>query len=180
MFMFGEAFAVNPLLGAWSSRCAPDGSGNFNIETFQFKKNEATYSIKTYYDSNCNNKISTLSTQREYKLGERLPGTADIRKLDYIFKSVYMTYNDQAAVNKANQSRNYGFSNWAVNQPQNVSHLKLSPSASPEHANGEKFYTIVKITTDKLFMGDYDSGKGDSDHTRLSKVYPVPFIKESI
>lgn len=178
IFTVCEAAPVDSLQGTWSSKCAADGSGNFNIETFVFKPKNATYSIKTYKDASCTQKISTLDTYRNFKLGNAVPGLANTRELDYDFKSVTMMYNDSAMVNQANQSKYYGLSDWGMNQPKEVAGLKQNNSAFPEHSRGEKFFTIVEIENDKLLMGDYASGKGVSADTRLSKIYDVPFYKE--
>jgi hypothetical protein len=167
------------LAGTWSSKCASDDSGNFIIETFKFADKSASYSVKTYSDSACKKHISTLATYRNFKLGESINKLADTRKLDYTFKSVTMTFTDQLAVANANKLPDYyGFTNWRLNQPKDVAGLKRVNTSNPEHTKGEKFYTIVKIDKNKLYMGDYSSGSGTSDKTRLSTIYNVPFIKE--
>lgn len=166
------------LVGTWSSTCARDDQGTYNIETFNFSKYRAIYSIKTYADSKCTKPISTLSAYRRYKLGEPISGMKNTRKLDYVFKSVTMTYNNPKAVTLANQNQYYGFTHWKLNRPKVVTNLKRNKEASPEHASGDKFFTIVKIEKDRLYMGDYASGAGTSDKTRLSKIYNVPFIKQ--
>lgn len=166
------------LTGTWSSACASDHSGNFNREIFNFKGDEATYSIKTYSDSSCKTLISTLKTDRTYQLGDVISGL-DNQKLDYTFKSVTMTYHNAAILASANKAPGYyGFSDWKLNQSKVISGLKKTPSSDAEHAQGEKFFTIVKIDGNKIYMGDYDSGAGTSDQTRLSRIYTVPFIKE--
>ena len=164
--------------GTWSSECAPDDSGHSVIETFHFSGNTATYSVKTYSDTTCSVPISTLITYRNYKLGEAVPGMVNTRKLDYVFNSITMTYNNQETITSANNSPGYyGYTNWELNEPKDVSGLKQMNSSSPEHAKGEKFYTIVRINNNKLYMGNYDSGIGTSDKTRLNAIYEVPFIK---
>ncbi len=174
-----HAASNKPLQGTWSSKCASDGSGNYNIETFVFKNQNAIYMIQTYSDASCHHKISTLNTYRNYKPGKAVPNLANTKELDYTFKSVTMTYNDPSAVNQANKSEDYGFSNWKINESKEVAGLKRNASAYPEHAQNDKFYTIVKIEKDKLFMGDYASGKGISPNTRLSAIYNVPFNKSN-
>jgi hypothetical protein len=165
------------LFGTWSSKCAANDSGNFIIETFHFVDEAATYSVKTYSDSVCKKPISTLTTYRSYNLGDS--DSADIRKLDYVFKSVTMTYKNKSAIADANKSPGYyGFTDWQLDKAKDVSGLKLSNSSSPERTDGEKFYTIVKIDKNKLYMGDYSSGAGTSDKSRLSAIYKIPFIKE--
>ena len=168
------------LTGVWSSKCASDGTGNFNIETFKFSGNSANYSINTYRDSACKKPISSLKTYRDFKLGAKVNGLPHTRKLDYVFNNVTMTYTDSSVIKEANISPGYyGFTQWKLNQPHDVSGQKRTPSSSPEHSKGEKFYTIVKIDNDKLYMGDYSSGSGASDKTRLSAIYNVPFIKHN-
>jgi hypothetical protein len=168
----------NLLTGTWSSECASNDAGSFIIETFKFANESATYSIKTYSDSACKKHISTLDTYREYTLGEAVKGMPDTRKLDYTFKSVAMTYTDLSSVAAANQLPGYyGFTDWKLNQSKDVSGLKRINSSSPEHSKGERFYTLVKKDKNKLYMGDYSSGAGTSDETRLSAIYNVPFIK---
>jgi hypothetical protein len=167
------------LAGTWSSKCASDDVGSFIIETFKFAGKSASYSVKTYSDSVCKKPISTLETYRNFKLGESTGELANNRKLDYIFKSVTMTFTDQSSVADANKLPGYyGFTNWKLNQPKEVSGLKRMNTSNPEHTKGEKFYTIVKIDKNKLYMGDYSSGAGTSDKTRLSTIYNIPFIKE--
>jgi hypothetical protein len=166
------------ITGTWSSACAAGDAGNFVIETFKFAGHSATYSIHTYRDAACTQPLSTLTTYRTFKLGDSVPGLADTRKLDYVFHAVTMTYLDPSIIVEANKSPGYyGFTNWVKDQPKNVANLRRTSSSTPEHHKGEKFYTIVKITSDKLYMGDYDSGAGDSEATRLSAIYKVPFIK---
>lgn len=166
------------LTGTWSSACASDDAGNFNIETFVFSGNSATYSVNTYRDSGCKHAISKLTTYRIFKLGRLVPKLANTRKLDYTFKSVTMTYTSPAAVAVANKNGDYGSRDWTLNLPKNVSGLKRAKSSSPEHAKGEKFYTLVQIHKNKLYMGDYGSGTGASEKGRLSTIYNVPFIKQ--
>jgi len=176
---FANADENHLLAGTWSSKCASNDSGSYIIETFKFTDKSAIYSIKTYSDSACKKHISTLATYRNFKLGESIRELADSRKLDYIFKSVTMTFTDESVVADANKLPGYyGSTNWKLNQPKEVSGLKRMNTSNPEHTKGEKFYTIVKIDKNKLFMGDYSSGAGTSDKTRLSSIYNVPFIKE--
>ncbi len=178
--MFSSIAHASELSGTWSSKCAADESGNYNIETFQFSEHTAIYAVKTYSDPQCSHKISTLQTYRNFELGKPVAGLLQTRKLNYTFKSVTMAYNDSAAVKAANQAKDYGFDSWVLNYPKEVAQLKRNNSAYPEHSRGEKFYTIVKIDKNQLYMGDYGSGKGDSEATRLSQIYKVPFIKEAI
>lgn len=176
--VFSSIAHANELSGTWSSICASDGSGKYNIETFEFSEHTAIYAVKTYSDAKCSQKISTLQTYRNYELGKPVTGLPQTRKLTYTFKSVTMAYNDPAAVKAASQAKDYGFDNWVLNSPKEVAKLKRNTSTEPEHYQGEKFYTIVKIEKDRLYMGDYASGKGDSEATRLSQIYKVPFLKE--
>jgi hypothetical protein len=164
------------LAGTWSSKCAANNSGGFTIQTFNFTGNAAAYSVNTYSDSDCRKQISDLISNRTYLVNG--PFKSGARKLDYVFNSVTMTYTDPSLVQAANAIPGYyGFTNWVLNQPKDVTGLKRIGSSSPEHAKGEKFYTIVKIDKDILYMGDYSSGAGTSDATRLSLIYNVPFIK---
>jgi hypothetical protein len=164
------------LAGTWSSKCAANNSGGFTIQTFNFTGNNAAYSVNTYSDSDCRKQISDLISNRTFSLGGPFKG--DTRKLDYVFNSVTMTYTDPSLVQAANAVPGYyGFTNWVLNQPKDVTGLKRIGSSTPEHAKGEKFYTIVKKDNDILYMGDYSSGAGTSDATRLSLIYNVPFIK---
>ena len=64
-----------------------------------------------------------------------------------------MAYNDPAAVAAANQAKDYGSSNWMLNQPKAVTGLSRTLSASPEHAKGDKFFTIVKIDKNQSIHG---------------------------
>lgn len=166
------------LSGTWSSQCASNDTGSFVIETFKFSGQSASYSVNTYRDALCKKHISTLATYRNFKLGGLIDKLADTRKLDYVFNSVTMTYANQSAVAYANKKPGYyGFTNWKLNQSKIVSGLKRIATSNPEHTKGEKFYTIVKIDNNKLYMGDYSSGAGTSDKTRLSAIYKVPFIR---
>lgn len=169
----------NLISGTWSSECASDNSGHSMTETFYFSGSTATYSIKTYSDMECSAPLSTLTTYRKYKLGNAVPGMANTRKLDYVFNSVTMTYHSQEAVAAANKAPGYyGYTNWKLDQSKDVTGLKKMSGSSSEHAKGEQFYTIVRIDNNKLYMGDYDSGAGTSDKTRLKAIYEVPFIKQ--
>ncbi len=170
----------NLLAGTWSSQCAPNDTGNFMIETFKFTKNSANYSVKTYDDSVCKKHISTLTTYRDFKLGKLTSKSSNTRNLDYTFKSVTMIFTNPSAVADANKLPGYyGFTNWKLNQSKEILGLKRVNTSNPEHTQGEKFYTIVKIDQNKLYMGDYSSGAGTSDRTRLSVIYSVPFISEN-
>lgn len=181
-FLFYGSFVLadnDGIIGVWSSACAKDDQGNYNIETFRFSKNNnAVYSIHTYADAQCQEPLSTLSAYRSYQLGEPVAGMENTRKLDYVFKSITMTYKNPQSVAKANKNKNYGFSDWKLNQPKIVTNLKRDKEADREHAMGDRFFTIVKIEKDRLFVGDYASGTGKSANSRLSKIYEVPFVKQ--
>ncbi len=173
-----KANNANQLIaGTWSSVCAPDDDGNYIIETFIFSANSANYSINTYRDAYCKQQLSKLTTYRNFILGDKVPNLVNTYKLDYVFNKVTMAFTDSRAVTMANKSKSYGFSNWVINQARNVSGMKRDKTASAEHAVGEKFYTIVQIQKNKLYMGDYASGTGTSAKERLSSIYNIPFLK---
>ncbi|MDR3492478.1 MAG: hypothetical protein P4M12_10665 [Gammaproteobacteria bacterium] len=167
------------LTGTWSSVCAIGDDGKFLIETFVFKNNSAQYSVKSYEDTTCKNLLSTLVTERTFTLGDLIPHSDNIRKLNYIFKSVSMSFSNKSLVTTANSgSGYYGFNNWVINQAKDVSGLRKTSKSDKEHAKGDRFYTIVKIDKNNLYMGDYASGDGASEKTRLSSIYKVPFIRQ--
>lgn len=170
---------ANKLLsGTWSSKCASDDTGRYNIETFKFSGDTAAYSIKTFTDSACKKLISTMTNHRTFKLGDQV-SALQAHNLDYTFKSVTYAVNDKGLLKEANQPPGfYQYTHWQLNQARDVSGLKKFASSTIEHEKGKQFFTIVRIEGNKLYMGDYSSGIGDSENTRLSALYNVPFIKQ--
>lgn len=177
-----SAFASmnSSLEGTWSSVCAKGKDNHYVRETLKFSGNSVIHSINNYADPGCYNPRSSLITFRTFKLGAPVAGLANTRKIDYVVHSVTMTYKDPSMIAPANASPGYyGFTNWKINQPKEISNLKRTINSNrAERAKGEKIFAIVKVDKNKLYIEDYNSGSRTSEATRSTAICKIPFKKE--
>jgi hypothetical protein len=94
-----------------------------------------------------------------------LPGVKD---LDYTVKSITVTFHTMDVVNKANQMKYLGYSDWQVNVTRDITG---APGIS---SKGDKRYEIFRIENgNKLYIGSNEAMGSSSRPTSLHHSYAI-------
>lgn len=156
--------------GTWQDSCqqvVQDGDVKNQKTTFTFYGDTVTIERIDYQDNDCSIKTSSLVFTGTYAIhrGTTLPG---VRDLDYTVKSITVTFHTMAAVNKVNQMKYLGYSDWQVNVTRDITG---APGIS---SKGDKLYEIFRIENgNKLYIGSNEAIGSSSRPTSLRRFYAI-------
>ena len=158
------------IYGTWQTDCTTSNSDS-ELRSYQSRisiSDDDTYVEKFYeYDNNnCSEKTllaSTFMTRGQIKLG--IENYRGIREINIKPKSVYYSFKNQPEVNKMNQQKFCGFSNWERNEYKNVTNSDCIDSHSMM-----TIFTIMKATQNNIYTGDTSDYPGDSPETRPTEI----------
>ena len=157
--------------GTWQDSCqqvVQDGEVKHQRTTYHYSGDTVTIERIDYQDENCNIKSSSLvftGTYAIHRMSTTLPGVKD---LDYTVKSITVTFHTMAVVNKVNQMKYLGYSDWQVNVTRDITG---APGIS---SKGDKRYEIFRIENgNKLYIGSNEAIGSSSRPTSLRRFYAV-------
>ena len=157
--------------GTWQGPCqqvVQDGEVKHQKTTFNYLGDTVKIERIDYQDENCNIKSSSLvftGTYAIHRMSTTLPGVKDI---DYTVKSITATFHTMAAVNKVNQMKLLGYSDWQVNVTRDITG---APGIS---SKGDKRYEIFRIENgNKLYIGSNEAMGSSSRPTSLRRFYAI-------
>lgn len=151
--------------GIWKSDCI--ASGDFSTQ-FVMTNSSAVSRLETFFyaDKVCDTLGVLDTTEREFLIRTLVPNSSDIYEIDFTSQRSYREYLTTDAVNGANEIGDYGYFDWTINVPKDVTGKPESEINSAVSGQGEKLYTIFRIQDDSFFSGDLSTGNGLSEANR--------------
>jgi len=157
--------------GTWQDSCqqvVQNGEVKHQRTTFHYSGDTVTIERIDYQDENCNIKSGSLvftGTYAIHRMSTTLPGVKDI---DYTVKSITVTFHTMDVVNKVNQMKYLGYSDWQVNVTKDITG---APGIS---SKGDKLYEIFRIENgNKLYIGSNEAIGSSSRPTSLRRFYAI-------
>ncbi|MGE0174023.1 MAG: hypothetical protein AB7T49_14595 [Oligoflexales bacterium] len=141
----------------------------WQIRTYEFKDNKKYWGSYRYSDANCRTKVSTTIWEESYSLGKfaeylNVPKAFEI---DTVLISVKEIIHDQALLDTYNTQSLYGYSDWTLEQPKDVTGSRYLPTSTEAFpAAGVLKYQIMAIVDGYLTNGATESGDATSPVTR--------------
>jgi hypothetical protein len=156
--------------GTWQGSCqqvVQDGEVKHQKTTFNYLGDTVKIERIDYQDENCNIKSSSLVFTGAYAI-PRMSTTPGARDIDYTVKSMTATFHTMAVVNKVNQMKYLGYSDWQVNVTRDITG---APGIS---SKGDKHYEIFRIENgNKLYIGSNEAMGSSSRPTSLRRFYAI-------
>lgn len=154
--------------GTWEDSCqqvVQDGEVKHQKTTFNYLGDTVKIERIDYQDNNCRIKSSSLVFTGTFTV-PRMSTTPGVRDIDYIVKSMTATFHTMAAVNRVNQMKYLGYSDWQVNVTKDITG---APGISSQ---GDKLYDIFRIDDgNKLYIGSNEAIGSSTRPTRLRRFH---------
>lgn len=155
--------------GSWQGPCVDvstfEGEQS-SISIFRFQGKGAIYEELSFSDAHCEDLFARFEVDMIYfDAGFNLT-VENSRKIDLELKSIYLTYLREDVIELVNEGFLFGFENWEVGVPQNVTGLMAIFGVDPLPYEGEKSFYIYAIRNDTLYFGDLTTGDGTSEAQR--------------
>jgi len=145
-----------------------DGEVKHQRTTFHYSGDTVTIERIDYQDENCNIKSSSLVFTGTYAIHRMSTTLPRVKDLDYTVKSITATFHTMAVVNKVNQKKYLGYSDWQVNVTRDITG---APGIS---SKGDKRYEIFRIENgNKLYIGSNEAIGSSSRPTSLRRFYAM-------
>ncbi|MGE0174018.1 MAG: hypothetical protein AB7T49_14570 [Oligoflexales bacterium] len=162
--------------GIWEmTLCPPLAEGGSIFLTNEFKDNKHYFSSFDYSDDNCQQKTESNIWEYTYSLGKfadylNVPKAFEI---DFVLLSAKRILHTQELVDEYNAQSMYGYTDWAINQPKDVTGRKSLPtSTSSVEAAGTLSFDVIAIVDGYLTTGNTDtSGVGTSPVNRPKSLF---------
>jgi hypothetical protein len=171
------------LVGTWNSPCFLSTSSRDAVWTDTYTDTTRTR-VFQYYDPS--DGCTTRQTYHDTRVNQYVLGAASgsATKYDVTQISNTRTYSSQSRVDAANAAAHFGYTNWVVDQPKDISGRAFSATDTvPAQVNGTRYYGIYALAhssgTWSLQYGD-DSGvdDGSSDALRPTSLTGKDWIKD--
>lgn len=134
------------LQGTWKTDCLATTSGIYEIDNIAIDGQTFIDNLTFYQDSACLDPLITVTRKSTFSL----TGTNGI---DYSFSSLTAVITNANAIANSNGEQLFGYNNWVVNSPQNVSGRTLFGQAGGE-TTGTLYLNVYEISSNELVLGD--------------------------
>lgn len=165
-----SALANTEIVGDWETNCRLRNDLGYKstisfVVDAETKKSTYSWKFLSYLDKDC----KTLGKTREY------PGTyvlgdvyGDGVALDIVLGAFNYTAHDQADVDKLNESKYCGFTDWEINVKKNIGGLTCD--GKKNEGTGEVYFDLVKVdTVDGVTSSVYGATTDEEDGSTAEK-----------
>ncbi|MGE0174022.1 MAG: hypothetical protein AB7T49_14590 [Oligoflexales bacterium] len=163
--------------GTWESKKCflYDGEkGLYQRRIYEFKDNKKYWTGTLFSDPNCQTTIIRSHIWEEtYALG-RFADYLNVPKafeIDTVLISIKMVLHTQEQVDEFNAQSSFGYSDWVLGQPKDISGRKMLPSTpAGVSAAGTIGFDVIAIVDGYMTFGNWKSGDGSSAVTRPKEL----------
>ena len=150
------AALASPFDGTWNSNCySQSAQGQTEYAKDQLTVSGTAMGVDSaiYSDSSCGQSaIATIHTGETIALSPSTTGTAGVQNVDLQLTGLTLTFHDSTYIEYMNTESFCGYSNWAVDQAQDVTGKSCGGQTMP--SAGTQNYDIMGVGTDgNLYMG---------------------------
>lgn len=156
-------------VGIWKSECLVTASSSLQV-VMTNDANKSLLDLYYYSDDSCSTLFTLDSNERTYSIGVAVPHLPSTYEIDFTLGKTYRTQKSAEAVDFANSIQNFGFNDWAVNVPKDVSGRQEVGNSHVVGLEGEKLYTIFKVEDEKYYGGDQSELDGTSEANRPTSL----------
>jgi hypothetical protein len=160
--------------GSWNSNCysqSAQGQTQYGLDKMQIDDKTMAVDSAIYSDATCASKaIATIHSGGDLAVNSDSSAPAGTDDADLTLNSLTLAFHNTEYVSYMNSEQFCGYSNWAIDQAQDVLGKNCGGQAMP--TNGSVSYDIIGLGTDgKLHMGLLtDTLTGVSVETRPTQL----------
>ncbi|MGZ3688444.1 MAG: hypothetical protein ACXWPM_09630 [Bdellovibrionota bacterium] len=149
------------LSGEWQTACIPKQDGYSQRETITLQGNDLTTDYRVFDDTQCTDtKVlfskSEVAGETYQQKTPELPGWST---LDYLVKAYLLTPEYDRIVTIYNRNQTYGYGDWQLHVPKDISGRKFDGHSSALPTLGEARVRSFTLQGDKLKFAKYVDGK---------------------
>lgn len=169
--------AIHPeLIGTWVLDCIlPSIDNPSSNSDFRYKlelgitKDQITYVQMAHLDDTCQKPAFSIKTVDSYVPRGKLGSSEIVYKWDWKRVSNDRTILEPTLVTSNNSSKNFGYSDWALNVPKSILGKSPSPTDKPYSKAGDLFFGIYKIENQAGYFKTLDAvNDGLTKATRIN------------
>ncbi|MCX6119944.1 MAG: hypothetical protein NT027_20605 [Proteobacteria bacterium] len=158
---------------SYQSDCIADQNNTSQIEEIIFGETTFERNLLTYSGAKCEAALKSFQLIRKFS-NSTSAESRDVLKwteLTYKVESIQASVHQQQTADLFKSNLVYGYSDWAMGAPKEVSGKKLTKDSDAEPALGSYLSSTYKIEGNKLFLAQYRGGKPTSE-------WPIIFAKK--
>jgi len=164
--------------GTWQGQCKKDTDADGNATSMRTSyTNTAGIVIGTetfYSDGTCSSSYLRFNLSITDEYGAPFSPIPGAIKYTYTFTKLDATFADANRAKTANDNQWFGYSNWVAGVAKNISGKKKNADGGAITV-GDKKYDIVKVVGQRLYMGDYTTGDGETEATRPTALDMITY-----